>query len=147
MELKGPGEPGLLRFLWTRAPARRSEVWQALAVTCGIAQCLVLAKTLDSALTVRLREVVAGGSVTESALRELSEQADDWASSLEAQIWAGERMLAHLTADPARSMTEIAEELRRVKALRPALVEVRRLRAMLDVRARELRATWVRAGL
>jgi hypothetical protein len=102
---------------------------------------------LDSALTARLREVVAGGSVTESGLRELSEQADDWANSLEAQIWAGERMLAHLTADPAGSMTEIAEELRRVKALRPALVEVRRLHAMLDVRARELRATWVRAGL
>jgi hypothetical protein len=102
---------------------------------------------LDSALTARLREVVAGGRVTESALRELSEQADEWANSLEARIWAGERMLMHLSADPAGSMIEIAEELRRVKALRPALIEVRRLRAMLDVRARELRATWVRAGL
>ena len=121
---------------------RSGKLWHSPAASPS-----ALAKTLDSALTARLREVVAGGSVTESALRELSEQADDWASSLEAQIWAGERVLAHLTADPARSMTEIAEELRRVKALRPALVEVRRLRAMLDIRARELRATWVRAGL
>jgi hypothetical protein len=125
-----------------RRSVRSGKLWHSPA-----ASPCALAKTLDSALTARLREVVAGGSVTESALRELSEQADDWASSLEAQIWAGERMLAHLTADPAGSMTEIAEELRRVKALRPALVEVRRLRAMLDLRARELRATWVRAGL
>jgi hypothetical protein len=102
---------------------------------------------LDSTLTARLREVVSGGSVTESGLRELGEEADEWARSLEAQIWAGERMLTHLTADPAGSMIDIAEELRRVKALRPALVEVRRLRGMLDIRARELRATWVRARL
>jgi phage-related minor tail protein len=101
---------------------------------------------LDSALTARLREVVAGGGVTESTLRELTEQADEWASSLEADIRAGERKLAQLTADPAGSMTEIAEELRRVKAARPALVEVRALRAMLDTRARELRASWLRPG-
>jgi phage-related minor tail protein len=101
---------------------------------------------LDSALTARLRQVVAGGSVTESVLRDLTEEADDWARSLEAQIWAGERKLAQLTADPNGSMIEIAEELRRVKALRPALVEVRGLLAALDIRARELRAAWLRAG-
>jgi hypothetical protein len=104
-----------------------------------------LAKILDSALTARLREVVAGGSVTETALRELTEQADDWARSLEAQIWAGERKLAKLTADPAGSMADIAEELRSVKVLRPELVEVRELLADLETRARELRASWLRA--
>jgi hypothetical protein len=106
-----------------------------------------LAKTLDSALAARLREVVAGGSVTESALRELTEQADEWIRSLEAQIWASERILAKLTAEPAGSMVDIAEELRRVKALRPELGEVRGLIADLETRARELRATWLRARL
>ena len=105
-----------------------------------------MAKILDSALTARLREVVAGGSVTETALRELTEQAGDWAHLLEAQIWAGERKLAKLSADPAGSMVEIAEELRHVKMLRPELVEVRELLADLERRARELRATWLRAA-
>lgn len=104
-----------------------------------------MAKTLDSALTARLREVVAGGGVTESALRELAEQADEWVRSLEAQIWASERILAKLTADPAGSIVEIADELRRVKALRPELGEVRGLIVDLETRARELRAAWLRA--
>jgi hypothetical protein len=110
----------------------------------GIA--VAMARTLDSALTARLREVVAGGSVTEAELRELTEQADGWARSLQAQISAGERRLAKLTADPAGSMVEIADELRRVESLRPELGEVRGLLADLETRARELRAAWLRAA-
>jgi phage-related minor tail protein len=105
-----------------------------------------LANQFDSALTARLREVVAGGSVTETELRELIEQADGWARTLEARVEAGERTLAKLTADPAGSMVEIADELRRVEMLRPELEEVRRLLADLETRARELRAGWLRAG-
>jgi hypothetical protein len=105
-----------------------------------------LADTLDSALADRLREVLASGSVTESELRELTDQAAGWARSLEGQVGAGERRLAALNADPAASMVEIADELRRVEALRPQLEEARRLRVGLDARAHELRAAWLRAA-
>lgn len=105
-----------------------------------------MADTLDSALTARLREILASGSVTESELRELTEQADGLARALQAQIGAGERRLARLGADPAGSMIEIADELRRVESLRPQLEEVRVLQARLDSRARELRAAWLRAA-
>jgi hypothetical protein len=105
-----------------------------------------LADALDSTLTARLREVLASAGVTEAELRELTDQADGLARSLEGQVASGERRLAALTADPARSMVEIADELRRVESLRPRLEEVRGLRAALDARARELRAAWLRAA-
>ncbi len=106
-----------------------------------------MADVLDSALTARLREVIAGGSVTESELRELTERADGWARSLEGQVVAGERRLANLSAGSAGSMVEIADELRRVEALRPELTEVHSLVAGLEKRARELRAAWLAAQL
>jgi hypothetical protein len=104
------------------------------------------ARTLDSALTARLREVVGGGSVTEAELRDLAEQADGWARSLDGQIWAGERRLAKLSANQSGSMVEIADELRRVERLRPQAAEVRSLLAELEDRARELRVAWLRAS-
>jgi hypothetical protein len=91
--------------------------------------------------------VLAREGLTESELRELAEQADGWARTLQAQIHAGERRLALLTADPASPITEIAEELRRVEALRPELEAVHALQAELDTRARELRTAWLRAAL
>ncbi len=106
-----------------------------------------MAQTLDSRLTARLRQVLARESLTETELRELNEQADGWARTLEAQIQAGERRLARLTADPASPITEIAEELRRVESLRPELGRVRDLLADLETRARELRTAWLRAAL
>jgi hypothetical protein len=105
-----------------------------------------LVRRLDSALTARLREVVAGASVTETELRELIDQADGWARALEARVDAGERKLAKLTADQGGPIVEIADELRRVERLRPELAEVRALLADLETRARELRASWLRAG-
>jgi hypothetical protein len=106
-----------------------------------------LANTLDSALTVRLREIAAGGTATEAELRELGDQAGGWARALEAQIAAGERKLTTLASDPATSMVTIAGVLRRVERLRPELAEVRGLLEALDDRAHELRAGWLRAAL
>jgi chromosome segregation ATPase len=103
-----------------------------------------LAETLDSALTARLREILASGTVTESELRELSEQADGWARTLRAQIRASERKLRTLNRDPGSPISEIADELRRVETLRPQLREVRSLLAELETRARELRTAWLR---
>jgi hypothetical protein len=101
--------------------------------------------TLDSTLIVRLRQVLASDRVTESELRELTEQADGWARALEARVRAAERKLSMLAGRDG-SMTEIADELRRVELLRPELDEVRLLRAGLDARARELRTAWLRAA-
>jgi phage shock protein A len=106
-----------------------------------------VARSLASALTVRLREVLARGVATETELRELSDQAGGWERSLRAQMRAGERRLARLTADASTPITDIAEELRRVEALRPELEEVRGLLAELEERARELRTAWLRAAL
>ncbi len=106
-----------------------------------------MAPALDSTLTARLRQTLARSSVTESELRELSDQAGGWARTLEAQIHAGERRLAKLTAQPSSPITRIAEELRRVEGLRPELEDVRELLSELDSRARELRTAWLRAAL
>jgi hypothetical protein len=102
-----------------------------------------VAETLDSALTARLREVLASGSATETDLRELTVQGDGWARTLRAQIQASERRLRKLNADPASAITAIAEELRRVETLRPQLREVRSLLAELEARGRELRTAWL----
>jgi phage-related minor tail protein len=102
--------------------------------------------TVDSALTARLRQVLASGGVTESELRELTGQAAGWQRALEGQIAAGEQRLSQLSSDPGSSIIEIADELRRVESLRPELAEVRGLLAELESRARELRAAWLRAA-
>jgi hypothetical protein len=85
--------------------------------------------------------------MTETELRELSDQAGGWARTLDAQLRAGERRLAKLTSNPASPITRIAEELRRVEALRPELEDVRGLLDELEARARELRTAWLRAAL
>ena len=105
-----------------------------------------MAKTIDSALLVRLRENLASGSVTESELRKLSGEAQRWVHGLESRLRTRERRLSRLTADPASSVSDIANELRRVEAYRPRLEEMRELVAELESRARELRATWLQAA-
>jgi chromosome segregation ATPase len=105
-----------------------------------------LADKLDTALTARLREVLASDRVTESQLRELTDEAEEWSRTLEAQVLAGERRLTRLTANPESSIVEIAGVLRKVERLRPALDEVRTLVSELDTRARELRTAWLRAA-
>jgi hypothetical protein len=100
-------------------------------------------ETLDSALTARLREVLASGSATETDLRELATKGDGWARTLRAQILASERRLRKLNADPGSPLTSIAEELRRIETLRPQLREVRSLLDELEARGRELRTAWL----
>jgi len=102
-----------------------------------------VSETLDSALTARLREILASGSVTETDLRELTAQGDGWARTLRGQIRASERRLFALNADPGSPISEIAEELRRIETLRPQLGELRSLLADLEARGRELRTAWL----
>lgn len=102
-----------------------------------------MAETLDSALTARLREILASGSATETDLRELSAQGDGWARTLRGQIRASERRLRALNANPSSPIAEIADELRRIETLRPQLAELRRLLADLEARGRELRTAWL----
>jgi hypothetical protein len=99
---------------------------------------------LDFAVVTRLREVVNGQSTTESEVRTLSEQADAWARTLEAQIRASEHRLRELEADATSPLTEIATEIRRVDTLLPELAELRSLLAGLEERTRELRTAWLK---
>jgi hypothetical protein len=105
--------------------------------------CSPVAETLDSALTARLRKVLASGTPTETDLRELTVQGDGWARTLRAQIRSSERRLRALTANPGSPITEIAEELRRIETLRPQLADLRNLLADLEARGRELRTSWL----
>jgi Tfp pilus assembly protein PilX len=98
---------------------------------------------LYSALSERLREVLADRPATESRLRALSEQADAGIRAAEAQIRSSERRLRELSADPSSPLTEIAAELQRVELLRPEVMELKVLRSELDNRARELRTQWL----
>lgn len=98
---------------------------------------------LYSALSERLREVLADRPATESRLRTLSEEADAGIRALEAQMGGSERRLRELAKDPGASLTEIAAELRRVDTLRPELIELNALRTELDHRSRELRTQWL----
>jgi chromosome segregation ATPase len=103
-----------------------------------------MSELLDFALIRRLREVRERTTpATEGELRVLSEQADAWARTVEAQIHSSERHIARLTSNPASSLAQIAAELRRVETLRPQLRQVQALVADLENRARELRTQWL----
>jgi hypothetical protein len=102
-----------------------------------------MAQPLDFALIKRLREVLDDRPATESELRTLSEQADAWARTVNGQIESSERRIRRLNQNPASSLAQIASELRRVEHLRPQLDEVRRLRADLEARARQVRTEWL----
>src|SRR5205085_7714343 len=98
---------------------------------------------LEFALLVRVREVVGGSPATEVELRKLSEEADAWARTLEAQLEASEARLQALVGDPVAPIAALAEELRRIEKLRPELVAVRAQVVALEGRARELRTIWL----
>jgi hypothetical protein len=102
-----------------------------------------LTRTLDFALLTRLREVLGDRPATETELRTLGEQGDAWARTLQAQTHSSERRVDALVADPGASLTEIAEELRRLARLRPALTEVTELLGELETRTRALRTAWL----
>jgi uncharacterized coiled-coil DUF342 family protein len=98
---------------------------------------------LDFALIKRLREVRDSRPATEAELRSLTEQADAWARTVSGQIESSERRIRRLSANPASSLAQIADELRRVERLRPQLNEVRTLIADVEHRARQLRTEWL----
>ena len=98
---------------------------------------------LDFALIRRLREVRDSRPATEAELRALTEQADAWARTVSGQIEASERRLRRLSENPASSLANIADELRRIERLRPQLNEVRTLLAELESRARQMRTEWL----
>jgi hypothetical protein len=98
---------------------------------------------LEFALLVRLREVVAGSPATEVELRSLLERADAWVRALEAQLRAAEGRLSASLADPETPVAAFADELRRIRKLRPELDRVRSELAELTTRARQLRAGWL----
>ena len=117
-------------------------VWQALRSATEEA-AITVSESLDFALTVRLREVLADEPATEAELRTLSERVIAWARSLEAQLRGSERRLEELTVDSASPLREIAAELHRLGALGPQLAEARSLLVGLEERARALRSEWV----
>ena len=99
--------------------------------------------TIEFALLVRLREVVAGSPATEVDLRRLLEEADAWERTLRAQLEASEGRLAMLAADESSSLAAAADELRRIEELRRALTDLTAQLAGLERRARVLRTQWL----
>ncbi|HKU56829.1 MAG TPA: hypothetical protein VJP41_07390 [Gaiellaceae bacterium] len=102
-----------------------------------------LSARLDLALVVRLRQVVAGETATESELRTLADEAGGLRAT-EARLHAAEERLSSLNADPASPLAEIAAEVRRVEALSRERNEARRLLEGLEHRTRELRTAWLK---
>jgi chromosome segregation ATPase len=102
-----------------------------------------LTETLDSALKVRVRAVLALQPVTEADLRRLTEEGRACELILNAQLERSEQNLARLAADPASSLGEIAAALHDVNELRPDLDELQTLLAELEERARAFRASWL----
>ena len=105
-----------------------------------------MAKTLDSELKERLRAVLGDRRVTEADLRRLAEEGRACALILRAQLAKREQALAALSADPASSLSDIAEALREVNQLRPDLAELEALLDELEDRARQVRLAWVSAA-
>ena len=104
-----------------------------------------MSEPLDAALKARLREVLGRRTVTEAVLRKLSEEGEACARILDARLARSEARLSELSADPASSFVEIAEELRAIGDLRPDVEELHALLEDLGVHARELRAAWLGA--
>jgi len=81
--------------------------------------------------------------MTETALRELTDECEAWVRLLRAQVRGSEGRLRRLNADASSPIAEIADELRRLEILRPRLREARELSRGLEARARELRTGWL----
>ena len=105
-----------------------------------------MAKTLDFELKERLRAVPGDRRVTEADLRRLAEEGRACALILRAQLAKREQALVALSADPASSLSDIADALREVNQLRPDLAELEALLDDLEERARQVRLAWVSAA-
>ena len=104
-----------------------------------------MTEPLDAALKARVRAVLERRPVTESELRRLTEEGTACALILDARLEATERRLTELSADPASSLAEIAEQVRASAELRPDVEELHALLDELEARAREFRASWLAA--
>jgi len=102
-----------------------------------------VAETPDLVLLERLREVLDDQPVTETELRGLIEQADGLVRTLGAHLAGSEARISELNDHEDSSLTEIAAELQRVEELRPRFEEASSLLADLELRARELRTSWL----
>jgi hypothetical protein len=103
-----------------------------------------LPEKLDLALVARLRQVVAGGVVSEAELRALDDEAGGWLRATEAQLRAAEDRLTTLNSDPATPLAAIAAEVRRAEALSRERDEALRLIGGLEQRTREVRTAWLK---
>jgi hypothetical protein len=105
-------------------------------------QDAVVAELLDAALKVRVRAVLERREATEAELRRLADEGRACVLVIGGQLEGSEGRLATLAADPASSLTEIADLLRRANELRSGLGELEALLAELEKRARDFRASW-----
>jgi hypothetical protein len=103
-----------------------------------------LPEKLDLALVTRLRQVVAGGAVSEAELRTLDDEAGGWLRATEEQLRAAEDRLTALNSDPATPLAAIAAEVRRAEALSRERDEALDLFDGLEQRKREVRTAWLK---
>lgn len=97
---------------------------------------------LDEELRARLRDVLRSRrEPIEPELRRLTEEGDACERIMRGELSRREERLAQL--DTGMSLTEIAAELQRVRALRDRTNELRAMLDELDQRARALRAGWL----
>jgi hypothetical protein len=100
---------------------------------------------LDTALKKRLREVLEDPlrPVTETELRQLSEEGRACTLILGGELERLEQRLGELDRDPAGSLGAIADSFRRVHDFRAHVEELSELLSALESRAREARTSWL----
>jgi hypothetical protein len=86
-----------------------------------------------------------GRRVTESELRKLAEEGRACTLILGAELERLETKLHQLDGDPGSELGEIASSFRRVQDFRVHVAELTDLLSALDVRAREVRTSWLLA--
>ena len=97
---------------------------------------------LDEELKVRLRDVLRSRRAPiEPELRRLAEEGRACELIMRGELMRHEERLADVQS--SLSLTEIADELQRIRGLRDRVDELRTMLDELDTRARELRAGWL----
>ena len=148
--LRGPRDPPVrAKTAWIGGVRRTSRGGSGAHAVRACGRLPVTASNFDSSsaslrldLLDRVRAVVNGEPTTEAELRNLCEAGDAWVRLLEARIAGSERRLRLLGRERAPGLAEASRELQRLEAIRPHLMEARRLLIDLETRARQLRTTW-----
>jgi len=101
---------------------------------------------LDAVLRGRLREVLGEPPppLTETELRSLLEEGRACMLILGGELGRLEGRLAQLDADPNTSFSALTDALRRATELRAHVEQLRALLSALELRARDVRASWRR---